>query len=205
MNVVKEIERINNAEIERGIAGKNSSWHNDYKDTSWIFAGNLEKRLSEGDVICVFSQWGEIEDIHLVRDEETGESRGFSFIKYEDWRSTVLAVDNFNGTKLLDRVMRVDHSRYERPKLKKDEEEQLTILDKAKLQQPGHAYSSAGRNKIEIEGKYDIGSGFDVFAEKKRSDKDEKKKKKKKKKKHSDSKQSSKDRHKKKKRKKERY
>jgi len=47
------------------------------------------------------SQWGEVEDINLVRDKETNKSRGFAFIKYEDQRSTILAVDNFNGIKLL--------------------------------------------------------------------------------------------------------
>ena len=32
-----------------------------------------------------------------MRDEETGKSKGFAFIKYEDQRSTVLAVDNLCG------------------------------------------------------------------------------------------------------------
>lgn len=42
-------------------------------------------------------RWGEIEDIHVVRDEETGKSKGFAFLKYENQRSTDLAVDNVNG------------------------------------------------------------------------------------------------------------
>lgn len=41
----------------------------------------------------------QVEDMHLVRDKGTGRSRGFAFLKYEDQRSTVLAVDNFNGVK----------------------------------------------------------------------------------------------------------
>lgn len=63
--------------------------------------GGFSFELSEGDIICVMSQWGEVEDINLVRDKETNKSRGFAFIKYEDQRSTILAVDNFNGIKLL--------------------------------------------------------------------------------------------------------
>jgi RNA-binding motif X-linked protein 2 len=46
------------------------------------------------------SQYGEIEDINLAREEDTGKSRGFAFIKYEDARSCVLAVDNFVGVKV---------------------------------------------------------------------------------------------------------
>ena len=37
------------------------------------------------------------------------QSKGFAFICYEDQRSTILSVDNFNGMKLLGRLVRVDH------------------------------------------------------------------------------------------------
>lgn len=39
-------------------------------------------------------------NINLVRDKKTGKSKGFCFICYEDQRSTILAVDNFNGIKV---------------------------------------------------------------------------------------------------------
>lgn len=54
MNVVKEIQKINRKEIELGMT--NGSWHDDYKDSAYIFAGNLSYELSEGDVITIFSQ-----------------------------------------------------------------------------------------------------------------------------------------------------
>jgi len=54
--------------------------------------------MNEGDVAIVFSEFGEIVDLRLIRDRETGKSRGFAFLAYEDQRSTDLAVDNFNGT-----------------------------------------------------------------------------------------------------------
>ena len=40
--------------------------------------------MSEGDIAIVFSQWGELVDVHLVRDKKTGKSKGFAFIAYED-------------------------------------------------------------------------------------------------------------------------
>lgn len=136
-----------------------SSWHNDYKDTSWIYIGNFSYKLSEGDVLAVFSQYGEVEDINLIRDEETGKSKGFGFLKYEDWRSTVLAVDNLGGFELLERKLKVEHARYERPKLKKNEEEKLTLLDKAKMQQPGYA----NNKKHKLETSHNISKGHDLF------------------------------------------
>lgn len=185
MNVTKEINRINSEEQRRGY-GLDSSWHNDYKDTSWIFIGNLAYKLNEGDVLAVFSQYGEIEDVHLIRDDESGKSKGFAFMKYEDWKSTVLAVDNFNGTVLLQRTLRVDHARYERPKLKKEEEEKLTVLDKLNLQKPGHAYATEGRHKIEVKGSFDLNHGQNIFdaGARLRIEKGEKTKKRKKERKH---------------------
>lgn len=56
----------------------------------------------------------------LIRDKETGKSRGFAFLKYEDQRSTDLAVDNLTGATVLGRVLRVDHARYK----KRDNEEE---------------------------------------------------------------------------------
>lgn len=42
-------------------------------------------------------------------DRETGASRGFAFLAYANQKSTVLAVDNFNGIDILGRKIRVDH------------------------------------------------------------------------------------------------
>ena len=141
MNVTREVERINEEELRRGIVGTSASWHETYRDTAWVFIGNLDHRLSEGDVLQIFSQYGEIEDINLVRDSETGRSKGFAFLKYEDQRSTVLAVDNFNGTEVLSRTLRVDHTRYSPPKKKKKEiQKEIAARVMPTLQGAGHAY-----------------------------------------------------------------
>ncbi|UZJ51417.1 hypothetical protein CBS101457_000737 [Exobasidium rhododendri] len=77
MNNVREVNRINEKELELAVEG-GASWHDDYKDSAYIFAGNLDKRLTEGDVIAIFSQYGEILDINLPRVPEGGlrEQRG---------------------------------------------------------------------------------------------------------------------------------
>ncbi|KTW27727.1 hypothetical protein T552_02167 [Pneumocystis carinii B80] len=121
MNIVREIARINEAQIG---ASESESWHAQYKDSAYIYIGGLPYELTEGDIICIFSQYGEPLDINLVRDKKTGKSKGFCFLKYEDQRSTVLAVDNMNGTKVLGRILRVDHvSNYRHPKQNNDDEE----------------------------------------------------------------------------------
>jgi RNA-binding motif X-linked protein 2 len=111
MNSVRAIQQLNKRELESGI-GPEGSWHTDYRDTAFINIGGLPFELSEGDIITIFSQYGEPVWVKLARDKETGKSRGFAWIKYEDQRSCDLAVDNLGGSSIMDRVLRVDHARY---------------------------------------------------------------------------------------------
>lgn len=62
--------------------------------------------------------------MRLMRDTDTGKSRGFGWLKYEDQRSTVLAVDNLNGAKVLGRIIRVDHAVYE----ERDRDEEYEMM-----------------------------------------------------------------------------
>lgn len=109
-----------------GSSPPEASWHADYRDTAYIYIGGLPFDLSEGDIVTIFSQYGEPVHVNLVRDKETGKSRGFAFLKYEDQRSTDLAVDNLGGATVLGRVLRVDHTRYK----KRDEDEDTNNVAK---------------------------------------------------------------------------
>ena len=53
---VRNQNLMNDREIELGIAGTNKTWHRDYRDSAWLFIGGLPYDLTEGDVVCVFSQ-----------------------------------------------------------------------------------------------------------------------------------------------------
>merc|ERR1712141_106252 len=127
---MRNLNKMNDRELEMGLSGTTQSWHNEYKESAWIFVGGLPYDLTEGDIICVFSQFGEIVHINLVRDLKTGKSRGFAFICYEDQRSTTLSVDNFNGMKLIGRLVRVDHVHtYKLPKdLEKMDEDRKKLF-----------------------------------------------------------------------------
>jgi RNA-binding motif X-linked protein 2 len=111
MNSVRAIQQLNKRELEAGI-NPEGSWHTDYRDTAFVYIGGLPFELSEGDIITIFSQYGEPVWVKLARDKETGKSRGFAWIKYEDQKSCDLAVDNLGGANIMDRVIRVDHARY---------------------------------------------------------------------------------------------
>ncbi len=124
MNTIREIQSLNKRELENNVS-TGGSWHRDFDDTAYIYIGGLPFDLSEGDIITIFSQYGEPVYVNLVRDKESGKSKGFAFLKYEDQRSTDLAVDNLGGATVLGRILKVDHTRYKR-KDDDDEEEART-------------------------------------------------------------------------------
>jgi len=112
MQSIRQIQRLNDLELQKCVP-PNASWHTDYRDTAYIHIGGLPFELSEGDVLTIFSQYGNPVHLNLARDKETGKSRGFAFLKYEDQRSCDLAVDNLSGAAVLGRVLGVDHCRYQ--------------------------------------------------------------------------------------------
>lgn len=121
LTLVKRIQNINQKEANLGIS-EEASWHAKYKDSAYVFVGGIPFDLTEGDLLAMFAQYGEIVDVNLVRDKATGKSKGFAFLAYEDQRSTTLAVDNLNGAQILGRIVRVDHvTRYK--KLEEEDEE----------------------------------------------------------------------------------
>lgn len=109
MNAIQKLLDINENELKQNTPD-HASWHADYSDTSYIYIGNLDLSLEEKDILTIFSQYGNPTHINLVKDKDTGKPRGFCFLKYEDQRSCVLAIDNFNGTLIYERPLKVDHT-----------------------------------------------------------------------------------------------
>ncbi|XP_034463192.1 RNA-binding motif protein, X-linked 2 isoform X3 [Hippoglossus hippoglossus] len=174
---VKLINELNEREADLGVK-ESVSWHTEYKDSAWIFVGGFPFELTEGDIICVFSQYGEVVNINLVRDKKTGKSKGFCFICYEDQRSTILAVDNFNGIKIKGRTIRVDHVKDYRPPKDSEDIDDITkhLRDEGCAPTATKSTSSSSSSSEEDE-------QYVIPVKKLKKDKKEKKKKKKKKKK----------------------
>ena len=62
--------KMNDRELEMGVSGTKNSWHMEYKDSAWIFLGGLPFEMTEGDVICMFSQYGEVVSVELCLVKE---------------------------------------------------------------------------------------------------------------------------------------
>lgn len=110
MNKTSAIKKLNDTELELGIAGTAASWHQRYLECDCVYVGGLPDTLTEQDLLGILEQYGIVLHLNLVRDSQTNSSRGFAFARYADPRSCSLAIDNLNGFELQGRTMRLDHA-----------------------------------------------------------------------------------------------
>merc|ERR1711892_697961 len=79
---------------------------------------NLSYRTSTETLRRKFERYGEIGDCYVPRDRNTGDSRGFGFVRFFDKRDAADAVKGLDGYDLDGRDLRVDYARHERPQTK---------------------------------------------------------------------------------------
>ncbi|MHC4079821.1 MAG: RNA recognition motif domain-containing protein [Planctomycetota bacterium] len=65
-----------------------------------IYVGNLSFDTAESDLEQLFSQHGEVEEVQIIADRDTGRSRGFGFVKMRDDNAGRTAIEQLNGTDL---------------------------------------------------------------------------------------------------------
>ena len=60
-----------------------------------LFVGNLAFAATEDELQDIFAQHGELEEVKIILDRETGRSRGFAFVTYTDSQAAehALALD----------------------------------------------------------------------------------------------------------------
>lgn len=75
-----------------------------------LFIGNISWKSTEEDLRKQFGRFGTIADLKLIEDKETGKSRGFGFISYEDRREGEIAIREMDGAELNGRQLRVSEA-----------------------------------------------------------------------------------------------
>ncbi|GAB6033359.1 phosphatidylinositol kinase- protein Tra2, variant 2 [Chamberlinius hualienensis] len=70
----------------------------------------LSLYTQERDIREVFSKYGNVEEVQIVYDAQTGKSRGFSFVYFENCEDAQLAKERCNGLEVDGRRIRVDYS-----------------------------------------------------------------------------------------------
>jgi RNA recognition motif-containing protein len=76
-----------------------------------IFVGNLSYRTEEPQLEQLFSALGQVSSVRLVRDHETGRSRGFGFVEMNDDDQGRAACDALNQQEFEGRQLTVNEAR----------------------------------------------------------------------------------------------
>ncbi len=75
-----------------------------------IYCGNLSFKATEDDVRQLFSAHGEVTDVHIVMDRETGRSRGFAFVEMATDEAAKAAISALDGQRVQDRPLKVNEA-----------------------------------------------------------------------------------------------
>ena len=76
-----------------------------------IYVGNLTYQVSPEDVEKVFSAFGQVTSVKLVKDRETGRPKGFGFVEMPNDGEARKAIEALNEKDLQGRNMRVNEAR----------------------------------------------------------------------------------------------
>ena len=79
-----------------------------------LYVGNLAFSATADTVRTAFAQFGEVTEVQVVTDRESGRSRGFGFVTMGSQADAVKAIEGMNGAMLDGRALRVNEAE-ERP------------------------------------------------------------------------------------------
>lgn len=82
-----------------------------------LYVGNLSYSATEDDLQALFARAGTVKSVTVVRDRDTGRSRGFAFVEMETPAEAQKAISMLNGTPFEGRSLAVNiaRPREERP------------------------------------------------------------------------------------------
>ena len=76
-----------------------------------IYVGNLSYDTTEDDIRTLFAQAGTVASVALIKDRDTGQSKGFAFVEMSNQSEAEKAIQTFNGYTLSNRPLKVNLAR----------------------------------------------------------------------------------------------
>jgi RNA recognition motif-containing protein len=76
-----------------------------------LFVGNLSYSTTEEDLKALFAEAGTIKSVALIKDRETGRSKGFAFVEFETQAEAEKAISMFDGKEFQGRAIKVNLAR----------------------------------------------------------------------------------------------
>jgi len=79
-----------------------------------IYVGNLPFSASEDEVRDLFAEYGEVNEVRLITDRDTGRPRGFGFVRMAPADADA-AIEALNGTDMGGRTLRINEAQDRKP------------------------------------------------------------------------------------------
>ena len=76
-----------------------------------LFVGNLDSELTLEELRRLFEAYGQVVQVHIVLDRDTGLPRGFAFVEMTNNAEAEKAIKALNGSILRDRTLDVNYAR----------------------------------------------------------------------------------------------
>ncbi len=73
-----------------------------------IYVGNISFQTSEQDLDAAFSAYGQVDRVQIVKDRDTGQSRGFAFVEMSNNAEADKAMAALNGADMGGRTLTVN-------------------------------------------------------------------------------------------------
>ena len=81
-----------------------------------LYVGGLSWNTNENLLRESFEGYGEVEDVRIITDRDSGRSRGFGFVSFVNREDAVSAMEALNGTELDGRSITVNEARAREPR-----------------------------------------------------------------------------------------
>ncbi len=81
-----------------------------------LFVGGISWDTTEEALAEAFSQAGSVTSANIIKDRETGRSKGFGFVEFENEADAEKAIEMWNGKELDGRTLTVNEARPQKPR-----------------------------------------------------------------------------------------
>jgi RNA recognition motif-containing protein len=76
-----------------------------------IYVGNLDFKVTEDELRQAFSAYGQVENVTILKDRDTGQPRGFGFVEMANDEEADKAISGMNGAQIGSRALNVNEAR----------------------------------------------------------------------------------------------
>ena len=76
-----------------------------------IYVGSLAYEVTEDDLQQLFEEYGSVESVNIIKDRDSGRSKGFGFVEMENQADAEKAISELDGRSIKDKEIKVNQAR----------------------------------------------------------------------------------------------